>query len=147
MTERFYPGWGIMLLRIGLGSIFLVHGWDKLFVGDGVATFEEFLVARSFPATAALAWIIAIVEFLGGLFLLVGWLTRWVAGVLFLEMLVALAAVHARHGFSVFQPFGEWGYEYHLIILASLGCLILSGAGVLAVDEWLGRRGAPAEMG
>lgn len=141
MAERLHAGWGIALLRVVLGIIFLVHGWDKLFGAAGVEGVAGLLATERFPAPDALAWLVAIVELLGGLLMLVGWLTRWVAGVLFLEMLVALFAVHAENGFFVFRPAGEWGYEYHLVLLAGLACLMLAGAGPLAVDDWLvGRR-------
>jgi len=147
MADRWYPGWGLAALRVMLGVIFLAHGADKLF-GAGVGAFMRFLEAEAFPAAGALAWLVAGLEFLGGLFLLVGWLTRWWAAALFLEMLVALFAIHAEHGFFVFQDQGEWGYEYHLVLLGGLACLFLAGGGKLSVDDWRIRgtpRMAPVE--
>lgn len=144
MDDRVYPGWGLALLRVMLGLIFLMHGWDKLF-GAGVGAFTEFLLLEAFPATSVLAWLVTMLEFLGGLLLLVGWLTRWAAIVLFVEMLVALFAVHAENGFFVFQPYGGWGYEYHLALLGGLGCLFLAGGGNLSVDDWSRHQGAVVE--
>lgn len=137
MAERWYPGWGIALLRATVGIIFLVHGWDELFVGAAGAGFGESLVAERFPGVGALAWALAVTEFLGGLLLLFGWLTRWVAGVLFIEMLVVVFAVRVQHGFFVFRPTGQWGYEYDLLVLGALGCLVLAGGGKAALDDWL----------
>lgn len=138
--NRYYPGWGLALLRAVLGIIFLAHGWDKLFGPDGVAGFAGGLAVLGFPAPGVLAWGVALVEFLGGLLLLVGWLTRWVSAVLFLEILVATFVVHVPHGFFVYAPEGEQGYEYNLLILAGLVCVILAGSGKLALDDWLVRR-------
>jgi putative oxidoreductase len=135
MADRWYPGWGLAVLRVMLGVIFLAHGADKLF-GTGVGAFVEFLEVETFPAAPVLAWGVAGLEFLGGLLLLVGWQTRWWAAALFLEMLVALFAVHVENGFFVFRDRGEWGYEYHLALLGGLGCLFLSGGGKLSVDDW-----------
>jgi putative oxidoreductase len=140
MGERVYPGWGIALVRVVLGIVFLVHGWEKLFGDAGVTGFAAMLGMEGFPAAGVLAWGVTLVELLGGLLLLMGWLTRWVAAVLFLEMLVALFAVHVEYGFFVFRPAGEWGYEYNLVLLAGLGCLVLAGGGKLAMDDWIVRR-------
>lgn len=142
MAARYYPGWGLALLRAALGIIFVVHGWDKLFGEAGVAGFAGLVASLGFPAPAVLAWLVALLEFLGGLALLVGWLTRWIAAALFLEILVATFAVHVQHGFFVFRPEGQWGYEYNMLILAGLGTLILAGSGKLALDDWLVRRAA-----
>lgn len=142
MAERYYPGFGLTVLRAVLGIIFMAHGWDKLFGLDGMPGLAGMLGAMGFPAPGALAWAVVLVEFLGGLLLLVGWLTRWTAVVLLLEMLIATFAFHVDNGFFVFRPEGEWGYEYNLLILAGLGCLILSGSGKLALDDWLVRRAA-----
>ena len=135
MAERWYPGWGLAALRVMLGAIFLAHGTDKLF-GGGSASSTAFLIAQVFPEGGWVAVVVAVLEFLGGLLVLVGWLTRWVAAVLFLEMLVALFAVHADNGFFVFRAYGEWGYEYHLALLGGLACLFLAGGGKLSVDDW-----------
>ncbi|HEX7050924.1 MAG TPA: DoxX family protein [Longimicrobiales bacterium] len=140
MAEASRPGWGLALLRVVLGIIFLVHGSSALFFEPGVAGVAAMLAAQGVPAANAGAWVVVAAEFLGGLALLVGWLTRWVAGVLFLGTLVALFVAYAENGFFVFRPAGEWGYEYHLLLLAGLGCLVLGGAGVLAMDDWRSAR-------
>ncbi|HEX7119899.1 MAG TPA: DoxX family protein [Longimicrobiales bacterium] len=140
--ERYYPGWGLALLRAVLGLIFLVHGWDKLFGEAGVAGFAQNLASLGFPAPDVLAWAATLVEFLGGLLLIVGWLTRWTAAVIFVEILIATFVSHVQHGFFVYRPEGEWGYEYNLLLLAGLATLVLAGSGKLALDDWLVRRAA-----
>jgi putative oxidoreductase len=146
MAERWYPGWGLALLRVTLGSIFLVHGWYKIF-DWGVGGFAEFLADARFPVVTALAWIVTAVEFGGGMLLLVGWLTRWAAIPLFLEMLVAMLVIHVENGFFVYQPAGQWGYEYAIALLGGLGCMILAGGGKLSVDDWFVRRVVVVDSG
>jgi len=46
---RYYPGWGLAVLRLVLGLILLVHGWDKLFGEAGVAGFAGGLAALGIP--------------------------------------------------------------------------------------------------
>lgn len=138
MQPRWHPGWGLLLLRVAVGIIFLVHGWEKVF-GRWGGGFTEFLLHYGFPAPGVVAAVVTGIEFFGGLLLLVGFLTRWIAGILFLEMMVAAAVVHLEHGFFVFQPYGQWGYEYHLVLLGALGCLFLGGGGLLSADDWTGR--------
>jgi len=136
------PGWGIALLRVSLGSVFLVHGLAGLFVGPGAAGLAAELAARGFPAPGTLAWTALAIELLGGLALFVGWLVRWVAGVLFVEVLVVRFTSKLANGFLLDPAAGEWGYEYELVLLAGLAALVLTGAGKLALDDWLLRRRA-----
>lgn len=70
---------------------------------------------------------------LGGIALLIGFLTRWVAAAMAIELIVALAAINVRVGFSASQG----GAEFPLLALAGLLSLVLSGAGRYAVDEHL----------
>jgi putative oxidoreductase len=144
MELRLHPGWGLLVLRVAVGTIFLVHGWEKLF-GRWGGGFAEFLLHYDLPAPGLVAPLVAALEFFGGLLLLVGFATRWVAPLLALEMIVAAAVVHLEHGFFVFRPYGQWGYEYHLVLLGALGCLFLAGGGLLSVDDWSGRRVGPVQ--
>jgi putative oxidoreductase len=139
MRWAWHPGWGLAVLRVMVGIVFLVHGFEKFF-GRWGGGFADFLLEFGFPAPSLLAVVVAAVELLGGLLLIVGAFTRWVALVLFFEMLVAMMVVHLEHGFFVFRPYGEWGYEYHLVLLGALACLFLAGGGTLAVDDWGPRR-------
>ena len=146
MAERWYPGWGLAVLRVTIGGIFLVHGWYKLF-GWGVGEFAGFLAGARFPAAGALAWLVTLVEFFGGLMLIIGWLTRWAAIPLFVEILTAMLAVQFENGFFVLPPAGVGGYEYNLALLGALGCMILAGGGRLSMDDWFVRRVVVVEAG
>jgi putative oxidoreductase len=127
--------WGITFLRIVVGTVFLMHGGQKLFVTGfhGVAVFLGHL---GFPYPLIWSVILILAEFLGGIALIVGLFTRWVAAILAIEMTVALVKVHLHGGF--FLPHG---FEFVLTLLAANLCLALSGAGMLALDNIMGRKG------
>ena len=129
------------LLRFVAGLIFVAHGARKLFgIGSGgglTATAQLFAQAGLSPAFA-LATMISLVEMFGGLLLLAGIFTRIVAGVLAIEMLVAVWKVHLPHGFFLNwnnTPGAGHGYEYNLVLIALLVSLTLTGAGALSVDR------------
>jgi len=93
---------------------------------------------------AAFAFLAIMAEFLGGLGLIIGFLTRIAAFGVFVNMNVAILMVHSPNGF-----FMNWsgaqkgeGIEYHLLVLAITVVLMLRGAGAWSVDRILTQRQA-----
>ena len=129
-------GWGLTILRIVVGLVFFVHGFQKLFLMgfDGVAGMMEGL---GVPAPGLFAVILTLVELLGGLALILGLFTRLVAIPLAIDMLVATLMVHLPNGFSVL-PNG--GYEFTLVLLATSVALAVAGPGEAALDRFLANR-------
>ena len=128
--------WSLALLRVVLGIIFLYHGYVKLFVPGGfkaTAGFMAIIFGVSPAAGAWLALLVSAIEFVGGALLILGLLTRWASVVLFIEMLVALFKVHLKQGFFIMPP--AYGYEFVLLILASLVVVAASGAGKWSVGS------------
>jgi len=125
---------GLAVLRVVVGFVFLVHGWQKLFVFHfaGVA---GFLGSLGIPAPAVMAVVLTLVEFLGGIALLLGLFTRWAARLLAIDMAVAILVVHFKAGF--FLP---KGYEYALTLLAANIALALNGSGLVSLDRVLGKK-------
>jgi putative oxidoreductase len=83
------------------------------------------------------SWQLATVfEIIGPLALVLGLGTRFFALSLTILTLVAIAAVHAGHGYTI----SEGGWKLPLIYLVMLLPLILSGPGRLSLDHWLRRR-------
>jgi putative oxidoreductase len=120
------------ILRIGAGLLFMTHGAQKLF-----GMFGGF--GGTPGATAELMTqmgLAGVLEFFGGLLIVLGLLTRPVAIVLFLEMLVAYFQAHAPQGGVPMQNGGEPAVLFALIFLFLAG----NGAGPLSVDEAIGRR-------
>lgn len=124
-------GWGITILRVVVGIVFLVHGGQKLFVW-GFGGVAAFMAKVGIPAPMLAAIAVTLVELLGGLALVLGLYTRWVAVPLAIDMAVAILVVHLPAGF--FLPDG---YEFPLTLLAASVALALLGSGKAAVDTLL----------
>jgi putative oxidoreductase len=135
------PDHAITLVRLVLGVVFFAHGAQKAlgwFGGGGFsATMSGFSGHMGIPAPLAVLAIAA--EFLGGIGLILGLLTRVAAFGIAVNMCVAIAQVHARNGF-----FMNWqgnqggeGIEYHVLVLAITILLMVHGAGALSVDRAL----------
>jgi putative oxidoreductase len=125
---------GLALVRAIVGIVFLAHGSQKLFVFgfSGVTGFFSHL-GIPFPAVAAV--VVTLVEFLGGVALLIGLFTRYAAALIAIDMLVAILKVHLKGGF--FLPAG---YEFALTLLVASVALMIAGAGAPSVDALRGKR-------
>jgi putative oxidoreductase len=127
----------LLILRIGLGVIFIAHGGQKLFGwfgGGGLSSTAGFLGKMGFTPPVLWAVLLTLSEFGGGLFVLLGLLTRFAAASIIIGQIVAVATVHWRGGF--FLP---KGFEYNFILIAVALALVLTGAGMISLD-WLLRR-------
>ena len=131
VADELWP-WGIAILRVAVGLVFVMHGQQKLFDNglDGVEKFFDSL-ALPLPGPAAVAG--TAVETLGGLALIPGLGTRLVALLLALDMLVAAAVVHLENGYLAVAN----GVELVLLLGAAALALALSGPGALALDNAL----------
>jgi putative oxidoreductase len=124
----------LTLLRIVVGAIFIAHGGQKLFVFglDGVA---GGFASMGVPMAGILGPFVAFVEFLGGIALVTGLLTRLASFGLASTMVVAILLVHVKQGF-----FNPGGVEFPLSILASTIALVLTGPGAWSLDGLIGRK-------
>ena len=124
--------------RIVLGIVFFAHGAQKMlgwFGGYGFSgTMGFFTHGMGIPV--AFAFLAICAEFLGGLGLIVGFLSRIAAFGIFCNMLVAVMLVHRHVGF-----FMNWagnqkgeGFEYHLLALAIALAIMVAGGGALSID-------------
>ena len=129
------PACGLAVLRVVLGVIFLVHGWQKLF-GLGFHGVAAFFASAGVPLPGITSVIVTLVEFFGGIALLIGLFTRWAAILISIDMLCAILLVHLKHGFSN----SKMGFEFPLSLLAAAVCLSLAGGGSPSVDAMLMKR-------
>ena len=130
-----YADLGLVILRLGLGIIFVAHGGQKLlglWGGDGwTATLEGFQENLGIPQW--LGMIAIVTEFFGGIAVIVGALTRLAALGLAATMVVAIAKVHLRNGFFL----SDGGVEYNVALLAMSLTLVFAGGGAWAADRWI----------
>lgn len=146
-TGTSLPPFGPTVLRLALGAVFIAHGAQKLFGiwgGGGLAGtatgFGQIGLQPAYP----LAVLSGVVEFGGGILLVLGALTVPSAILLALTMLVAMWKVHLANGFFLnwtITPGQGHGYEYNLALIGGLVCLALTGPGAFSID---GRRAESA---
>ncbi len=123
-----YSEWSALFLRIAVGVIFIAHGQQKLF--GGLVGFGQYLESLGVPLPNIFAIIVALVEFLGGIALLLGLFTRWAALLLAINMLVAILRVHLPHGLT-----GANGFEFPLALLAAVLSLALTGPQRFSIER------------
>ncbi|MBU8548200.1 MULTISPECIES: DoxX family protein [unclassified Streptomyces] len=146
-AHRFQPA-APAVARLVAGAVIMVHGIDKLV--DGPAGFGAFLSGTSVPAPDVTAWAVTIGETAGGLFLVLGLLSRWTALLLTVHLCLAMALVNADTGFMTPQQGAASGsgIEFPLMTVAALLVVLLAGPGPLALDRVLGvEAAAPGHRG
>jgi putative oxidoreductase len=114
-----------LLLRLVVGAVGIYHGHGKLF--GGMDRFVETVEGLHLPAPLLLAWVAALSEFVGGIFLVLGLMTRWAALFFAVTMGVAVFRVHWNDGFK--------GYEFPLVLLVAAVSLVFTGGGWLSFDR------------
>ncbi len=128
------PQWSPFLLRIALGTVFIVHGAQKLFGmfgGPGLDGFGGFLGSLGVPMASAIAILVGLIEFGGGVFVLLGLGTRIFAGLITMVMFNAIIFVHAKNGFLA----SNGGIEFVLTLALASLTLLLIGPGTFSIDR------------
>nr|MDT0524692.1 DoxX family protein [Streptomyces sp. DSM 41633] len=92
----------ILLARVGLGVIFLAHGWQK-FVTNGIAATQQGFETMGAPFPEVTAVVAATIEFGGGIGLIIGLATPVWAALLFATMVGAFLIAHTGHGLFAAQ--------------------------------------------
>lgn len=128
----------LLIIRVIVGIIFVFHGYQKLQMG-----FENvggFLASLNFPLPQLFAYILTLTELLGGICLILGFLTRLWALLLSFVMIVAIMTVKIKVG--LIAPFNQpgVGMELDLALLAGLLSILLQGPGKYSVDLKLLRK-------
>jgi putative oxidoreductase len=145
------PAWGIALLRVVLGGIFVMHGYYALGV-LGIDRTAELIVRIGNPPALSrpLAWYVVAAHLIGGALLAVGLFTTLAALAQVPIVAAALFLLHwpqgfFMHGIVVDAATGRvvaGGYEFTLLVLVATLTIVFTGPGALALDGVRERQGA-----
>ena len=136
--------WYLTVLRLAAGVMILPHGLQKTFGWFGGPGFTKMMAGFTNGAhiPVVFAFLAIMAEFLGGIGLIVGFLTRIAAFGVLVNMLVAIVTFNSRFGF-----FMNWGgnqkgegIEFHLLAIAILLGVMLRGAGPASIDRAIARK-------
>ncbi len=122
------------LLRVTTGALLIPHGVGKLFTPGALEGTGQFFESVGLVPGYELALLVALVEFVGGILLIAGLLTRPVAVAIAVFMAQAVA-FHSANGFM----WTDGGYEYPLLWMVAALFFVIRGGGWLSVDRLIGR--------
>jgi putative oxidoreductase len=125
-----------LFARITVGWVFLWSGWGKL---HNLPMVTENFIGWGIPFPHILTPLVSGVEFFGGLFLLLGLVSRISAGALGVTMIVAIRSAKWAEVDSLETLLGFDEFEYLALFL----WIAIAGAGPLSLDYWLQRRFSP----
>ena len=132
-----------LIARLFLGAVIFGHGAQKLlgwFGGHGFAWTMDFFTRWGFPAP--LVVILILVESIGMLLLMAGFLGRLWAALISIVMVVAvIKAHHYAHFFMnwYMEPRRPEGFELHLLVVGLALIVMVGGSGRWSVDRALTR--------
>jgi putative oxidoreductase len=120
-----------LILRISLGAMFIAHGLLKVFVFTLPGT-AQFFDSVGFPGWTA--YPVAFMEIAGGILLISGFATRWVALAL-IPILLGAISVHFGNGWLYTNVNGGWEYSVFLTFTTVVQALLGSGAYALRINR------------
>ncbi len=122
---------GLLTLRVVLGIILIAHGYQKVHGG----LHQHMAMVGSLGLPGWLGVFSAGTEFIGGILLILGLLTRFVGIAFTIEMIVAISKVHWHNGLT-----GQGGYQFPMAVGAIAFALIFLGAGPISLDWVFSKR-------
>ena len=117
---------GLLLLRLVLAVVFIYHGWAKITNIDATLGF----FSQIGLGNIVLVYLAGYGEFIGGILMGLGLLTRYASLVLVAISAVAIGTVHISKGFGIMGG----GYEYVLTLLVVSAAVGMMGAGRYSLD-------------
>lgn len=127
----------LLVMRLVLATVMIAHGSQKVF--GGMPRFQTIVTGIGFPAW--MAYLSAAAEFGGGILVLLGLWTRPAALAITIDLVVAIAKVHAKVGLR-----GPMGFEFPLSVVTIAFALIFFGSGPISLDSiFSGHPAAPRQ--
>ncbi|RNJ75683.1 MAG: DoxX family protein [Nitrosopumilus sp. D6] len=126
IRDTIFNGTAMLGVRLTIGAIFIAHGITKFNPG-----FAGFLESNSIPLW--LHYPIALGEFIPGILLIVGILSRMSGAVIAAIMLGAILVVHGTSALT-----GDDGIEFQLMLLATCLLIMVAGPGRLSIARFAG---------
>jgi len=133
MSSHASSAYGVALLRVSLGVMWIAHALLKLLVFTLPGT-AQFFASVGIPG--ALAYPVFAVELLGGVALVLGVYARQVALAL-VPVMIAAGTVHLHNGWVFSAPGGGWEYPAFLTLASVVLWLVGDGAGALRRSQRL----------
>ena len=131
MIDAKLAPYGALLQRVSMGLLFILHGlYLKAFV-FGMAGAGKYFASLGLPDW--FAWVVVLYETIGGLALILGVYTRWVAVFLGVHLLFAAYLGHSANGW-LFSGEGG-GYEFPVFWAIACFSLALLGSGAHALKS------------
>lgn len=120
-----FNNWALLLLRVVLGIILIYHGTPK--IKDLVKTGKDF-AGMGFKPGSFWGTLVAILEFVGGIFIIAGVFTQLISLLLAIQFLVILVTIKRSSGFG--------DIEFDLLLLATSILVATLGAGPYSIDHY-----------
>lgn len=121
------------IIRIAAGVMMIPHGYGKIFNEGGIERTAKFLSSLSLEPPIFFAWYLGLVEFVGGICVALGLLTRIFSAQLIGVLFVATFFVHFQNGFL----WVKGGYEYPLMWMIIMIAITFRGGSNLSIDNQL----------
>ena len=136
MIDQKLTPYAATLLRLSLGVMFIAHALLKVivFTPEGTA---QFFTAVGLPS--ALAYFTIAIELIGGVMLVLGTYTRWVALALVPVLIGSIVFVHGSAGWLFSNEGGGWEYPAFLIMTSLVQAMLGDGAYAVKVNKAFGK--------
>lgn len=115
---------GLLFIRLAAGALFIYAGWFKL---THMSMIIPAMASMGIPAW--LTWVVALLEFIGGIMVIIGWWAKFFSGALFVILVVAMIMTK---GWSLGTPAGNLDW----VLLATLAAIFVSGCGRWSLCAW-----------